>query len=65
MLSPMTETARSAPRFGTDEQRWQAVVHRDRAADGAFYYSVCTTGVVHFHCCVIDGVFAVGEDGPV
>jgi len=20
---------------------------------------------VHFHCCVIDGVFAVGEDGPV
>jgi hypothetical protein len=20
---------------------------------------------VHFHCCVIDGVFAVGEDGQV
>ena len=23
------------------------------------------TKVVHFHCCVIDGVFAVGEDGQV
>jgi len=45
MLSPMTETVRSAPRFGTDEQRWQAVVRRDRTADGAFYYSVRTTGV--------------------
>ena len=22
-------------------------------------------GAVHFHCCVIDGVFAVGEDGQV
>jgi hypothetical protein len=21
--------------------------------------------IVHFHCCVIDGVFAVGEDGQV
>jgi AraC family transcriptional regulator of adaptative response/methylated-DNA-[protein]-cysteine methyltransferase len=45
MLSPVIETAPSAPRYGTDEQRWQAVAHRDRAADGAFYYSVRTTGV--------------------
>ena len=34
-----------APAFATDEQRWQAVVRRDRAADGIFYYSVATTGV--------------------
>jgi AraC family transcriptional regulator of adaptative response/methylated-DNA-[protein]-cysteine methyltransferase len=29
----------------TDEPRWNAVVRRDRAADGQFYYSVKTTGV--------------------
>jgi AraC family transcriptional regulator of adaptative response/methylated-DNA-[protein]-cysteine methyltransferase len=28
-----------------DDQRWEAVCRRDRAADGAFYFSVKTTGV--------------------
>ena len=32
-------------RFPTDEERWTAVVRRDRAASGAFFYSVSTTGV--------------------
>jgi AraC family transcriptional regulator of adaptative response/methylated-DNA-[protein]-cysteine methyltransferase len=31
--------------FATDEARWEAVQRRDRTADGAFYYSVRTTGV--------------------
>jgi AraC family transcriptional regulator, regulatory protein of adaptative response / methylated-DNA-[protein]-cysteine methyltransferase len=31
--------------FLTDETRWEAVVRRDRSADGHFYYSVRTTGV--------------------
>ncbi len=31
--------------FSTDEERWAAVTRRDRAADGAFFYSVRTTGV--------------------
>ena len=31
--------------FDTDDERWDAVVHRDPRADGAFYYSVRTTGV--------------------
>jgi AraC family transcriptional regulator, regulatory protein of adaptative response / methylated-DNA-[protein]-cysteine methyltransferase len=31
--------------FNGDDERWEAVVGRDRAADGAFYYSVRTTGV--------------------
>jgi AraC family transcriptional regulator of adaptative response/methylated-DNA-[protein]-cysteine methyltransferase len=31
--------------FQNDEERWAAVQHRDRAADGQFYYSVRTTGV--------------------
>ena len=35
----------SAPSFGNDAERWQAVVSRDRRADGAFTYSVRTTGV--------------------
>jgi AraC family transcriptional regulator of adaptative response/methylated-DNA-[protein]-cysteine methyltransferase len=38
-------TERSAAVFSDDEERWAAVVRRDRAADGAFYYSVRTTGV--------------------
>lgn len=29
----------------TDESRWQAVVRRDRQADGAFFFGVLTTGV--------------------
>ena len=29
----------------TDDERWAAVVRRDPAADGRFYYSVSTTGV--------------------
>jgi AraC family transcriptional regulator, regulatory protein of adaptative response / methylated-DNA-[protein]-cysteine methyltransferase len=31
--------------FADDESRWQALVRRDRAGDGVFYYSVRTTGV--------------------
>lgn len=31
--------------YSSDQDRWQAVVNRDRAADGAFFYSVRTTGV--------------------
>ena len=38
-------TAKRARSYATDEARWDAVQRRDRAADGAFYYSVRTTGV--------------------
>jgi AraC family transcriptional regulator of adaptative response/methylated-DNA-[protein]-cysteine methyltransferase len=38
-------TGPPAVSFDDDEARWQAVVRRDRSADGAFYYSVRTTGV--------------------
>ena len=31
--------------FTDDERRWNAVVKRDRAAEGTFYYAVRTTGV--------------------
>ena len=31
--------------FTDDASRWEAVVRRDRGADGVFYYSVRTTGV--------------------
>jgi AraC family transcriptional regulator of adaptative response/methylated-DNA-[protein]-cysteine methyltransferase len=34
-----------SPAFASDEERWQAVVRRDRSADGAFYYAVRTTRV--------------------
>jgi AraC family transcriptional regulator, regulatory protein of adaptative response / methylated-DNA-[protein]-cysteine methyltransferase len=35
----------AARAYATDEARWAAVVARDAAADGVFYYSVRTTGV--------------------
>ncbi len=31
--------------YSNDEERWAAVVRRDRGAEGVFYYSVRTTGV--------------------
>ena len=34
-----------AKSFADDESRWQSLVDRDPAADGAFVYSVKTTGV--------------------
>ena len=40
-----TKTKRITPAFSGDDARWEAVVRRDHAADGAFYYAVQTTGV--------------------
>src|SRR5262245_24675656 len=34
-----------AKRYTDDASRWEAVKGRDHAADGAFYYSVTTTGI--------------------
>ena len=35
----------AVPSFSSDADRWRAVARRDRGADGAFFYSVRTTGV--------------------
>jgi AraC family transcriptional regulator of adaptative response/methylated-DNA-[protein]-cysteine methyltransferase len=35
----------AVPSFSSDADRWRAVTCRDRSADGAFFYSVKTTGV--------------------
>jgi len=40
-----TNEAMNSTAFSSDEGRWEAVVRRDRSADGLFYYSVWTTGV--------------------
>jgi AraC family transcriptional regulator of adaptative response/methylated-DNA-[protein]-cysteine methyltransferase len=40
-----TRNEQSLPIFSDDDARWEAVVRRDRAADGVFYYAVRTTGV--------------------
>jgi AraC family transcriptional regulator of adaptative response/methylated-DNA-[protein]-cysteine methyltransferase len=40
-LTSMQETQR----FASDDPRWAQVVARDRSADGAFWYSVSTTGI--------------------
>ena len=37
--------AKAAPAPSADDSRWAAVKARDRSFDGAFYYSVATTGV--------------------
>ena len=41
----MTRRETDSPPFAGDAERWAAVQRRDRDADGAFYYSVRTTGV--------------------
>lgn len=45
MVSATKDADRTASAFVSDGDRWDAVVRRDRGADGAFYYSVRTTGV--------------------
>lgn len=48
VIGSVATTAReraAAPPTATDDDRWAAVMHRDARADGAFYYSVRTTGV--------------------
>jgi AraC family transcriptional regulator of adaptative response/methylated-DNA-[protein]-cysteine methyltransferase len=48
----MTSTARrQSAKLSTDDERWQAVVERDPAADGLFFYSVRTTGVYCRNVC--------------
>jgi AraC family transcriptional regulator, regulatory protein of adaptative response / methylated-DNA-[protein]-cysteine methyltransferase len=41
MLTSMQETQR----FASDDPRWARILARDRSADGAFWYSVSTTGI--------------------
>jgi AraC family transcriptional regulator of adaptative response/methylated-DNA-[protein]-cysteine methyltransferase len=45
MVALTTRTDRALPSFAGDDERWEAVKRRDRDADGAFTYSVLTTGV--------------------
>jgi AraC family transcriptional regulator, regulatory protein of adaptative response / methylated-DNA-[protein]-cysteine methyltransferase len=45
MVSVATRMDPPLSSFATDDARWQAVQRRDGRADGAFYYSVLTTGV--------------------
>jgi AraC family transcriptional regulator, regulatory protein of adaptative response / methylated-DNA-[protein]-cysteine methyltransferase len=45
MLSSVTKTIDRPVRFLNDDARWEAVRRRDSGADGAFCYSVRTTGV--------------------
>ena len=45
-MTAATETTDRISRdFSDDDNRWQAIVSRDPAADGVFFYSVRTTGV--------------------
>ena len=45
MLTIASKEEAAFPLFIEPEERWAAVVKRDPAADGKFYYSVSTTGV--------------------
>lgn len=40
-----TSSTSGRARYASDEERWQAVVQKNRNADGKFFYSVKTTGV--------------------
>ena len=45
MIAVAVEREPASPGLVTEDERWAAVVRRDAAADGRFYYSVSTTGV--------------------
>jgi len=45
MASMMTRDLDKAAAYIGDDERWTAVRHHDRRADGQFFYSVLTTGV--------------------
>ena len=45
MASIRTESPRKRTAWATESRRWQAVLIRDRRADGAFVYAVRTTGI--------------------
>lgn len=45
MASQTMKTDHPSPLLSDDDDRWKSVLRRDRNADGAFYYSVRTTGV--------------------
>ncbi|MGD9647036.1 MAG: bifunctional DNA-binding transcriptional regulator/O6-methylguanine-DNA methyltransferase Ada [Pirellulales bacterium] len=47
----MPDMPSAAPRYDSDRDRWQAVLRRDRQADGHFVYAVKTTGVYCRPCC--------------
>ena len=49
--APAKENAIHAERFKTDRERWDAVIRRDKKADGEFLYSVKTTGVYCLPSC--------------
>ncbi|MDR3636029.1 MAG: bifunctional DNA-binding transcriptional regulator/O6-methylguanine-DNA methyltransferase Ada [Isosphaeraceae bacterium] len=44
-MTALKKTPHPSPGFADDDARWDAVVRRDRTADGAFVFSVRTTGV--------------------
>jgi metal binding Ada-like protein len=45
IMKTAPEVAGEPKLYNDDEARWQAIVQKDRAADGQFYFSVKTTGV--------------------
>src|SRR5262245_1371251 len=52
MRSIMAGSEVAGPTFASDDDRWAAVVRRDRRADGVFWYAVRTTGVYCRPSCV-------------
>ena len=59
MDTMLIEPASRAAPYATDDERWQAVMRRDRAADGAFYYSVRSTGVYCRPSCAASASFFI------
>ncbi|TGQ64190.1 bifunctional DNA-binding transcriptional regulator/O6-methylguanine-DNA methyltransferase Ada [Mesorhizobium sp. M00.F.Ca.ET.186.01.1.1] len=45
MFITLARNLKSAPLAVADDPRWARIVARDKSADGAFWYSVATTGV--------------------
>jgi len=44
-MKTLSKSENPSANYRTEIERWNAVVHRDKSADGKFFYSVKTTGV--------------------
>lgn len=44
-MKTLTRNKNARRSYNSNDERWNAVIHRDKSADGKFFYSVKTTGV--------------------
>jgi len=50
-MNTLTQKPTDQTRYATDDARWEAIVARDKNADGSFFYAITTTGIYCYPSC--------------